>query len=71
VALGPLDCVEAIVLHAGFLDRLYHGEVGLAATLRAAKGLAAIVDLLKAANASISGIAEHPPNGCPSVLATA
>jgi hypothetical protein len=26
MALGPLDCVQAIVLHAGFLDRLNHGE---------------------------------------------
>jgi hypothetical protein len=51
MALRPLDCVEAIVLHAGFLDRLYHGQVGLAATLGAAKGLAAIVDILKAADA--------------------
>ena len=25
--------VEAIIMHAGFLDRLYHGEVGLTATL--------------------------------------
>lgn len=47
MALGPLDRVEAIVLHGGFLDGLYHGEVGLAATLRAAKGLAPIVDFLQ------------------------
>ena len=47
-ALGPLDCVKAVVLHTGFLGRLDHGQVGLAATLRAAKGLAAIVDFLKA-----------------------
>jgi hypothetical protein len=41
VTLGPVDCVQAIVLHAGFPDRLNDGQVGLAATLRAAKGLAA------------------------------
>jgi hypothetical protein len=23
VALGPLDCIEPIVLHAGFVGRLY------------------------------------------------
>jgi len=39
VTLGSLNCVQAIVLHAGFLDRLNHREVGLPATLRAAKGL--------------------------------
>ncbi len=51
VVLGPLDCVQAIVMHSGFLDRLYHGQVRLTATLRAAKGLAPIVDFLKAADA--------------------
>jgi hypothetical protein len=64
MALGPLDCVEAIVLHAGVVYRLYHGEVGLTATLRAAKGLAAIVDFLKAADAQrgipTTDIAAHP-----------
>ena len=34
-----------------FLDGLYDGQIGLAATLRAAKGLAAVVDILKAADA--------------------
>jgi hypothetical protein len=38
-AIGPLDCVEAIVLHACFLYWINHGEVCLAAILRAAKGL--------------------------------
>jgi len=51
MALRPLDCVQVIVLHARFLDRLYHGELGLAATLRATKGLAAIVDILKTTDA--------------------
>ena len=51
VALWSLDGVQAIVLHAGFLDRLNDGEIGLAGTLRAAKGLAAIVDVLKASDA--------------------
>ena len=51
MALGLLDCGEAIVLRAGFLDGLYHCEVGPASTLRAAKGLAAIVDFLKAPDA--------------------
>ncbi len=48
---GVLALVEAIVLHAGFVNRLYHGQVCLAATLRAAKRLAAIVDFLKATDA--------------------
>ena len=43
----PCAPVKAIVRHAGFLDRLNHGEISLAATLRAAKGLAAIVDFLQ------------------------
>jgi hypothetical protein len=59
-----LDRVEAIVLHAGFLDRLYHGEIGLAATLRAAKGLGPIVDVLKATDAqrgiAPAEVAAHP-----------
>jgi hypothetical protein len=39
MALGLLDGVQAMVLHAGVLDGLYHSEVGLAATLRATKVL--------------------------------
>jgi hypothetical protein len=31
IALGPLHRIEAIVLHAGFLDRLHRGEVGITA----------------------------------------
>ena len=45
------EVIQPIVAHAGFFDRLDQDQVGLAATLRAAKGLAAIVDLLKAADA--------------------
>jgi hypothetical protein len=49
---------------SGGLDRLYHGEVGLTATLRAAKGLAAIVDFLKAGDAqrgiAPAYVAAHP-----------
>ena len=58
MAIGPLDCVEAIVLHACFFDWINHGEVPLAATLRAAKGLVPIVDVLKAADVQW-GIPEH------------
>ena len=62
--LGVLALVEAIVLHAGFLGRLNYGQVGLAAALRAAKGLAPIVDFLKAADAqrgiAPADIAAHP-----------
>jgi hypothetical protein len=64
MALGPLDCVEAIVLHAGFRDRLNDGEVGLTVTPRATKGLAAVVDFLKATDAqrgiAPANVAAHP-----------
>lgn len=58
MAIGPLDCVEAIVLHACFFDWINHGDVRLAAKLRAAKGLAAIADVLKATDVQW-GIPEH------------
>jgi hypothetical protein len=69
MALWPLNGVEAIVLHAGFLDRLNHREIGLAAALRGAKGLAAIVNFLKAADAQrgiapTDNIAAHPVGSC-------
>ena len=51
MALRLLDCFQAIVLHSGFLNRLNKGQVRLIATLGAAKGLAAIVDFLKATDA--------------------
>lgn len=64
MAHGSLDCVQAIVLHAGFLDRLNDGQVSLAATLRAAKSLAPIVHFLKATNAqrgiAPTDISAHP-----------
>ena len=59
MAIGPLDCVEAIVLHARFFDWINHGEVSLAATLRTAKGLAPTVDVRKADDVQC-GIPEHP-----------
>jgi hypothetical protein len=39
MALGVVAVVQAIVLHAGFLDRLCHGEIGLTATLEELKVL--------------------------------
>jgi hypothetical protein len=59
-----LALVEPIVLHAGFLGRLNHGQVRLTATPRAAKGLAAIIDFLKATDArrgiAPANVAAHP-----------
>jgi hypothetical protein len=48
VALRFLYLVESIVGHAIFRDRFDQAEVGLAAAPRTAKGLGAIVDVVRA-----------------------
>ena len=64
VALRVVERVQPIVGHAAFFDRLDQGQVSLAATLRAAKGLGAVVDFLKAPDAqrdiAPAYIAAHP-----------
>ena len=48
MVLRLLDFVDPIVGHAIFRDRLDQGEVGLTAAPRTAKGLGAIVDVVRA-----------------------
>jgi hypothetical protein len=45
---GLLDLVEAIVLHAPFLDRFDDTEIGLGTALQATEGLGLRIDIVQA-----------------------